>query len=610
MKPMTQPNPATATFRAARDLLLRRSEDYDAAFREFAWPQPDEFNWALDWFDVIAAEHPGQEALRVVAEDGTTSLTYGELAARSNQVANWLRSLGARRGDRLLLMLGNIAPLWEVILAAIKLGMVIIPASTLLSPDDLADRIERGNVRFVVTETAQRDKFARLADFGTGGWTAVLVEPGAEPEAASGGPGEGWHRYAEAFGSPAEFVADGVTKASDPLLLYFTSGTTAQPKLVEHTQVSYPAGHLSTVYWIGLRPGDTHLNISSPGWAKHAWSNVFAPWNAEATILILGYERFSADLLLRALGEQRVSTFCAPPTVWRMLIQADLGAADVSTLRECVAAGEPLNPEVIERVREAWHITVRDGYGQTETTAQVGNTPGQPLKLGSMGRALPGYTVALLDPITGEPAEEGELCLDLSRRPLGLMTGYRGDLARDAAAMRGGFYHTGDVASRDGDGYLTYVGRTDDVFKASDYRISPFELESVLIEHEAVAEAAVVPSPDPLRLAVPKAYVTLAAGAEPSSETAMAIFAYTRQRLAPYKRVRRLEFADLPKTISGKIRRVELRAQETARHGTGTSAGSGGADGDAAPAPGPRGVTEFWEEDFPGLKAISPDKSD
>jgi acetyl-CoA synthetase len=582
---MTQPNPATATFRAARDLLLRHREDHDAAIREFSWPELDEFNWALDWFDVVAAEHPGQEALRVVAEDGITSMTYGELAARSSQVANWLRTLGARRGDRLLLMLGNIAPLWEVILAAIKLGVVIIPASTLLGRDDLADRIKRGKVRFVVTETAQQDKFAGLPDFGTGGWTAVLVEHGAEAGAARIALADGWHRYAEAFGAPAEFTPDGPTRASDPLLLYFTSGTTAQPKLVEHTHVSYPVGHLSTMYWIGLRPGDTHLNISSPGWAKHAWSNVFAPWIAEGTTLILGYERFSADLLLRALGEQRVSTFCAPPTVWRMLIQSDLGVADVSTVRECVAAGEPLNPEVIERVRAAWHITVRDGYGQTETTAQVGNSPGQPLKLGSMGRALPGYTVALLDPVTGEPAEEGELCLDLSRRPRGLMTGYRGDPERAEAAMRGGFYHTGDVASRDSDGYLTYVGRTDDVFKASDYRISPFELESVLIEHEAVAEAAVVPSPDPLRLAVPKAYVTLVAGAEPSGETALAIFAYTRERLAPYKRVRRLEFADLPKTISGKIRRVELRAQETARH-----------SGDAAP--GPRGVTEFWEEDF------------
>jgi acetyl-CoA synthetase len=575
---MTQAHSATATFRAARDLLLQHREDYPAAVREFSWPQFGEFNWALDWFDVIAAEHPGQEALRIVTEDGVTARSYGELTARSNQLANWLHRAGAARGDRLLLMLGNIAPLWEVILAAIKLGVVIIPASTLLGPEDLADRIDRGDVRHVVTEQAHVGKFAGLP----GDWTRVLVGPGEQP---------GWHDYTEAFSGPEIFTADGPTKASDPLLLYFTSGTTAQPKLVEHTQVSYPVGHLSTMYWLGLQQGDVHLNISSPGWAKHAWSNVFAPWNAEATILILGHERFSAEVLLRSLGEQRVTTFCAPPTVWRMLLQSDLSAADVTVLRECVAAGEPLNPEVIEQVRRAWGITVRDGYGQTETTAQVGNTPGQPVKPGSMGRPLPGYPVVLVDPVTGTPGPEGELCLDLARRPLGLMTGYQGDPERDAAAMSGGHYHTGDVASRDEDGYLTYIGRTDDVFKASDYRISPFELESVLIEHEAVAEAAVVPSPDPVRLAVPKAYVTLAAGTAPSPDTALAILAYARERLAPYKRVRRLEFADLPKTISGKIRRVQLRAQETERHSR-----------DAAPAASPRGVTEFWEEDFPQLK--------
>ena len=568
MKPMTQPTPATAAFRAARDLLLSHREDYDAAIREFAWPELDEFNWALDWFDVVAAEHPGQEALRVVAEGGTTALTYGELAARSNQVANWLRSLGARRGDRLLLMLGNIAELWEVILAAIKLGVVIIPASTQLSPDDLADRIDRGNVRHVVTEEGLRTKFDGLG----GDWTRVVVGPSSAPA--------GWHGYPDSYQASAEFAPDGPTRASDPLLLYFTSGTTAQPKLVEHTQVSYPVGHLSTVYWIGLQPGDVHRNISSPGWAKHAWSNVFAPWNAEATALILGYERFSADLLLRAFGEQRVSTFCAPPTVWRMLIQSDLSAADVSTLRECVAAGEPLNPEVIERVRGAWQITVRDGYGQTETTAQVGNSPGQPVKPGSMGRPLPGYRIVLLD-AAGRVSEEGEICIDLAQRPLGLMQGYLDDPARNASAMGDGYYHTGDVASRDADGYLTYVGRMDDVFKSSDYRISPFELESVLIEHPAVAEAAVVPSPDALRFSVPKAFVVLAANCSPDADTARSILTHVRERVSPFKRIRRLEFAALPKTISGKIRRVELRKLEEAR-------GAGGA----------RRAQEFWEEDL------------
>ena len=570
---MTEPareSSGTAAYRAARDLLLRHREDYEAAMAAFAWPRLDEFNWALDWFDVLAAEHPDRDALRVVTADSDTRLTYAQMAARSNQVANWLRDLGARRGDRVLLMLGNIAPLWEVILASIKLGAVIIPASTLLGPEDLADRIARGGVRHVITEDAHAPKFEGL----DGTWTRVVV----------GAAAAGWHHYDDAGSAPADFTPDGPTRATDPLLLYFTSGTTAQPKLVEHTHASYPAGHLSTMYWIGLQPGDVHLNISSPGWAKHAWSNVFAPWIAGATSLILGHERFSAQALFDALPACGVTSLCAPPTVWRMLVQADLAGADVRSLRECVGAGEPLNPEVIEQVRRAWNVTVRDGYGQTETTAQIGNPPGAQLRLGSMGRPLPGYEVALVDPVTGEQAEEGEICLPLAHRPLGLMTGYKDDPQRAAEAMRDGYYHTGDVASRDADGYITYVGRTDDVFKASDYRISPFELESVLIEHEAVAEAAVVPSPDPLRLAVPKAFVILAAGHEPDGDTALPILTYARERLAPYKRVRRLEFADLPKTISGKIRRVELREQETGR-----SSDS-------------RGVTEFWEEDFPGLK--------
>jgi acetyl-CoA synthetase len=581
---------STDAFRAARDLLLAHREDYEAARREFTWPRLEAFNWALDWFDVIAAEHPERTALRIVADDGSgASLSYGALSARSAHVANWLRGLGVRRGDRVLLMLGNVAPLWEVILATMKLGAVIIPASTLLQPADLADRVVRGQVRHVVTDTAQAAKFERVP----GDWTRIVVDgavegavggtvDGAAVPAVPAGAAAGWHAYPDAFAWPASFAPDGVTRAADPLLLYFTSGTTAQPKLVVHTQVSYPVGHLSTMYWIGIQPGDVHLNLSSPGWAKHAWSNVFAPWNAGATVLVLGYQRFSAASLLAALGECRVSTFCAPPTVWRMLLQADLGAADVSFLRECVAAGEPLNPEVIEQVRKAWGITVRDGFGQTETTAQVGNTPGQQVRAGSMGRPLPGYSVVLVDPVSGEPGQDGEICLDLSRRPLGLMTGYLDDAELNSAAMRGGYYHTGDVATSDSDGYITYVGRTDDVFKASDYRISPFELESVLIEHEAVAEAAVVPSPDPLRLAVPKAYVLLAAGRSASPELAQSIMAFCRERVAPYKRIRRLEFADLPKTISGKIRRVELRGQEA-------SAGR--------PASA-RGVTEFWEEDF------------
>ncbi|MGZ4495693.1 MAG: AMP-binding protein [Nocardioides sp.] len=559
----------TEAFRAARDFLLAHREDYRTAYDGFRWPELDEFNWALDWFDVIARDND-RTALWIVEADGTERRwSYAELSRRSDQVANWLRAQGVRPGDRLILMLGNQLELWETILAAMKLRAVVIPATPLLGPADLADRVTRGDARHVVVGAADAGKFAEVP----GGYTRIAV----------GGEVAGWLDYAEAYGSAEVFEPDGVTRADDPMLLYFTSGTTARPKLVEHSHTSYPVGHLSTMYWIGLRPGDVHLNISSPGWAKHAWSSVFAPWNAEATIFVYTYSRFDPAALMAQLDRCGVTSFCAPPTVWRMLIQEDLTAHPVPSLREVVGAGEPLNPEVIEQVRRAWGLTLRDGYGQTETTAQIGNPPGAAVKPGSMGRPLPGYVVALVDPVTGEVGDEGEICLDLSQRPLGLMTGYRDDPELTERAMRGGYYHTGDVASRDADGYITYVGRADDVFKASDYRISPFELESVLIEHPAVAEAAVVPAPDPVRLAVPKAYVVLAAGYAPDSDTAHDILRYCRAQLAPYKRVRRLEFAELPKTISGKIRRVELRAAEQSRD--------------------QRGEREFREEDFPDLKA-------
>ncbi|MER8061715.1 MULTISPECIES: AMP-binding protein [unclassified Streptomyces] len=537
---------ATDAFRDARDFLLAHREDYATAYDGFAWPRPEHFNWALDWFDVIAAGND-RTALHIVEEDGReVRLSFAELAERSDRIANWLRARGVAAEDRLLVMLGNQAELWEVMLAAMKLRAVVIPATPLLGPADLRDRVERGRVRHVLVRAEDAAKFAEV--------------PGAYTRIAVGGtPADGWLPYEDAYDAPAGFTADGPTRSDDPLMLYFTSGTTARPKLVEHTHVSYPIGHLATMYWVGLEPGDVHLNISSPGWAKHAWSNLFAPWNAEATVFIFNYTRFDAGRLMAEMDRAGVTTFCAPPTVWRMLIQADLGQLRTPP-REVVAAGEPLNPEVIEQVRRAWGLTVRDGFGQTETAVQVSNPPGQPLKTGSMGRPSPGYKVELLDPVTGAPgAAEGEIALDLADPPIGLMAGYHGDPDRSAEAMAGGYYRTGDIAARDEDGYLTYIGRADDVFKASDYKISPFELESALLEHPAVAEAAVVPAPDELRLAVPKAYVVLAEGYEPGPDTAKAVFEHSRQVLAPYKRIRRLEFGALPKTVSGKIRRIELR---------------------------------------------------
>ncbi|MFF9580787.1 AMP-binding protein [Streptomyces achromogenes] len=537
---------ATETFRRARDFLLAHREDYATAYEGFRWPRPGHFNWALDWFDVIA-EGNDRTALHIVEEDGgETRLSFAELSERSNRVARWLRERGVAPEDRILVMLGNQAELWETALAAMKLRAVVIPATPLLGPADLLDRVERGRVRHVVVRAEDTAKF----DGVPGGYTRISV---------GGLPEEGWEPYEDAYAAPADFVPDGPTLADDPLLLYFTSGTTARPKLVEHTHTSYPIGHLSTMYWIGLKPGDVHLNISSPGWAKHAWSSLFAPWNAEATVFVVNYTRFDAGRLMAEMDRVGVTTFCAPPTVWRMLIQADLTRL-ANPPREAVAAGEPLNPEVIEQVRRAWGVTIRDGFGQTETAVQVANTPGQPLKTGSIGRPSPGFRVLLLDPVSGEPGvAEGEIALDLAERPAGLMTGYHGDPDRTAEAMAGGYYRTGDIATRDEEGYLTYIGRSDDVFKSSDYKVSPFELESALLEHEAVAEAAVVPAPDELRLAVPKAYVVLAAGWEPGPGTAKVLFEHSREVLAPYKRIRRLEFGALPKTVSGKIRRIELR---------------------------------------------------
>jgi acetyl-CoA synthetase len=556
---------ALEEFLQARDFLFRHRQDYATAYAGFRWPALARFNWALDYFDQFAQDNP-QPALVIAADGAATQIfSFEELRARSNRVANFLRRCGVRRGDRVLVMLPNVPALWELMLAAIKLGAVLSPATTMLTETDLADRIIRGGMHHVITDAAGVPRFAAFA----AGITRIAVD-GAVP---------GWIDYVQSAGEPDAFAADGETRADDPLLLYFTSGTTSKPKMVLHTHRSYPAGHLSTMYWVGLRQGDVHFNISSPGWAKHAWSCFFAPWNAGATVFVYNQPRFDAANTLRAIVDHGVATLCAPPTAWRALILQDLAAFPV-TLREVVSAGEPLNPEVIERVRQAWGLTVREGYGQTESTAMLGCTPGQAVKPGSMGRPLPGYRADLLDP-EGAPAREGEVSIVLGERPAGLMAGYADSPERTQQALGGSHYGTSDVAARDADGYYWFVGRSDDVFKSSDYRISPFELESVLVEHEAVAEAAVVESPHPKKLCVPKAFVILRPGLAPSAEIAASIFRFTRERLAPYKRIRLLEFADLPKTVSGKIRRAELRHVEAAHA-----------------AAGQRGVQEYRDEDF------------
>jgi acetyl-CoA synthetase len=576
------------TFKDARAFLLKHRTDYNAAIKGFRWPDPVPFNWALDWFDAELARDPQSKdrtALWIVdaGQDREIKLSFATLSRRSNQVANFLRAQGLKRGDHLLLLLGNVVPLWETMLAAMKLGVVVIPATTLLTPDELQDRLDRGRARIVIATQDQVAKFTKLrAD------KLVRIVVGASSRL------DGWLPFEQAADASESFTPDGPTAADEPMLLYFTSGTTAKPKLVRHSQRSYPVGALSTMYWLGLQPGDVHLNISSPGWAKHAWSCFFAPWNAGATIFIVNQPRFEAKQLLTIMGRCGVTTLCAPPTVWRLFIQERLADFKMS-LREVCGAGEPLNPEVIDQVRTAWGLTIRDGYGQTETTALAGNPPGQKVKVGSMGRPLPGYRVVIMD-ADGHTAKEGEVTLVLGAdRPAGLMQGYQSDDGKLSGAD-GDHYRSGDVVFVDDDGYLTFVGRSDDVFKSSDYRISPFELESVLIEHEAVAEAAVVPSPDPIRLAIPKAYVLCTSGVERTPETALSIFKHLHTRLAPFKRIRKIELVtELPKTISGKIRRVQLRRLEHDNNREDSLRGK-----------------EFREEDFPELakiRAAGPEQS-
>ncbi|MEO8908500.1 MAG: AMP-binding protein [Microbacteriaceae bacterium] len=564
----------TRLFKAARDRLIELADDYDTAVAEFRWPTlGPTYNWATEWFDVIA-EGNERPALWIVEEDGSEQkVSFAEMSRRSDRVATWLAGCGVAQGQRVLVMLSNQVELWEAVLAIAKLGAVVVPCATVLGPADLTDRIVRGRIEHVLVNASDTPKFAAVS----GEYTRIAIGTAAVPAPV------GWRDYRDAAETEASFTP-ATPAVDDAQLIYFTSGTTSKPKMVEHTQISYPVGHLTTMYWLGLRPGDVHLAISSPGWAKHAWSLLFAPWIAEATVFVYNYSRLDPDALLAQMDRARVTTFCAPPTVWRMLIQAD-AARKPAALREVLSAGEPLNPEVIAQIRNWWGLTIRDGYGQTEMTASVANTPGSPIKPGSMGRALPGVPVVLVDPITGEVGDDGEICLDLARRPLSLMAGYLDDPERNDEVMRGGFYHTGDVATRDGDGQITYVGRTDDVFKSSDFKVSPFEVESILIEHPAVVEAAVVPSPHGTRQTVPKAYVVLAAGWEPNEATALELFTHAREHMVPYLRVRRIEFAELPKTISGKIRRVELRARE-----------------EEAAASGVPIETEWREEQFPSLK--------
>ncbi|MEF9886142.1 acyl-CoA synthetase [Streptomyces sp. P9-A4] len=544
-------------YRAARDLLLRLRGDREAADAAFRWPRAEHFNWALDWFDVIAEgnDRPALELLGHAGEDGAVPVvdrvSFAELAARSDALAVALRDHGVVRGDRVLILLGTRTELWETLLGCIKLGAVVVPGYQDLTRSEAADRITRGAVRHLIAAP----ELSGLLD--------ELPVPGIRMAAAPGTGRAGWLPYPDtrATGRP-RFVPDGPTRSADPSFCYFTSGTTSLPKLVEHSHAGYGVGHLSSLYWSGLGPGDRHLNLSAPGWAKHSWSSFFVPWAAEATILAPPDGGLPSSALPRALAEHGVTSFCAPPSAWRSLLPYVTGGAGAPRLREATAAGEPLTAETVARIETAWGVRVRDGYGQTEATALIGRAPGPSEPIAPLGHPLPGYRIVLRDPETGETGDSGEVCVDLKERPPGLMRGYAGLPERTAEAFADGLYRTGDRGERCADGSIRLLGRMDEVFKSHGHRVSPTEIEAVLRTHPEVADAAVVPRPDPDGGLAPYAVVELRQG-EPSTaghgRIAAELLTLAAERLAPVFVPRGVEvIARLPRTRSGKVRRGEL----------------------------------------------------
>ncbi|NUN06473.1 MAG: AMP-binding protein [Bdellovibrio sp.] len=520
-------------FEKARDFLILHRSDYSYAYNNFQWPHVEDFNWAIDYFDSMAQDNEAI-ALWIVDEEGQQQkYSFDALSKRSNQVANFLRNHGVQKGDSIFLLIDDDVALWELMLGAMKIGAVLVPNNPLLTQAELKDRLDREKVKLIATSKKQSDKFNIAGSSVTG----VLVDEDSE----------GWISYSSSFKESTEFEPSARVKATDPMFRYFTSANTVKPRIVEHSYGGFPIGHLSTMYWIGLRPGDVHLGINSAGWAMHDWNNFIVPWNAEATIFIYKEKRFNAKAILEVLSKYPITTFCAPPTVWRLLAQEDIASYPVR-LREAVSTGEPLNAEIISRVQRSWGLFVREGYGQTETPTLIGIPPEETGSFGTMGKALPGFKLSLLDS-EGTEREAGEVCVDMKDHPWGILSG----LDNSAA-----YYHTADSAYLDEGGNYTFCERIDGLFKSSDYRISPFELEFVLKDYPAIREAVVIPSPDPVRDTVPKALISLMKGIEPTKELALDIMNFARLRLSPFKRIRRIEFMDIPKNTNGEIPRSEL----------------------------------------------------
>ena len=530
--------------------------DYDRLRQSFRWHCPEYFNFGCDVVDRWAREVPDRVAMHWVSGREERAVTFGQLAERTDRLARALLQLGLNRGDRVLVILPRIIPWWETLVAALKAGLVAMPATTLLTPRDIAYRLQISEASAIICDAEGAEKI----DTVPGGFPQlrrrILV---AEK------PRGGWDTYEDLIAAAPSGRQLPKTRGSDPALVYFTSGTTGMPKMVLHTHASYGLGHEVTGrLWLDLHGDDLHWNISDTGWAKAAWSSLFGPWSCGASLFVhYTPGKFQPPDVLQCLREHPITTLCAAPTIYRHLVQLDLREFRAQALRHCVAAGEPLNPEVIATWKRATGLTVRDGYGQTETVLLCANFPGVDVKPGAMGLPSPGFELAIVNehghPLP--PGQEGDIAVRVEpQRPLGLFREYWRDADATARSLRNGWYVTGDCGRVDEDGYFWFVGRADDVITSSAYRIGPFEVESALIEHPAVVEAAVVGKPDPLRGEIVKAFVVLAAGHAACEELKVELQEHVKRTTAPYKYPREIEFVeDLPKTVSGKIRRVELR---------------------------------------------------
>ena len=538
--------------------------DYEETCRQVRFEAPEHYNFGFDLVDARAETADKTACVAVDAPGDTiTPFTFGDLARSSNRFANVLRELGARRADLAYVMIPRIPAWYDVLIGCAKAGVVAMPATSLLTPRDIEYRVNASRARFAIVTDDNADKVDAVRTACPSLERLVVVSRRGGSESRPG-----WTDLREAMdAAPASFAPDRPTRADEPMLVYFTSGTTSMPKMVPRDHGYALAHALTGRYWMDLREDDVHWTLSDTGWAKAAWGVLFAPWQMGAAIVLHDAEGFDPDLHLRLIGRLGVTTFCAPPTVYRMFAQMDLDGYELDSLRHSLGAGEPLNPEVIKVWQEVTGNVIRDGYGQTESINLLANYPALPVRRGSMGKPVPGFDIDVVDDDGARlgPGEIGHIAVraDGASRPPGLFDGYVNAPEANAAAFRHGWYYTGDTATRDEDGYFWFVGRADDIISSASYRISPFEVESALLEHPAVAESAVVGQPDELRGEIVKAYVVLAESCEPSPALVTEIQDFVKELTAPYKYPREIEFRSaLPKTISGKIRRVELRGEE------------------------------------------------